>query len=383
MRLLLVNYEYPPVGGGAATACRHLARRLVVEGHEVTVLAGSFRDLRGGSVEDGVDVERCPTLRRRVDGSGIFEMFAFLVSASLALPRLLARRPFDAAIVYFAVPCGPLGLLFRRLSGKPYVVSLRGGDVPGFVPGLGWLHRWLAPVRRAVLRGAAAVVANSEGLADLALRADSVPVRVIPNGVDLEENRPATAAPRSGAYRFLFVGRLTSQKNGLFLLDVLRELRQISSRDFECSIVGDGPERRALEARARALGLDGSLRCHGWVERPRLTLLYRESDCLVHPSRFEGLSNVLLEAMAAGLPVIASDVPGNREAVEDGETGCLRPIDRPAGFVEAMHRLLEDPALGRTLGARGRERARERFAWEEVARAHVDLLSSGRLARAI
>src|SRR5687767_8761680 len=109
MRLLLVNYEYPPVGAGAATATQAIARKLVTLGHEVTVLTGSYRDLPRESNEAGITVRRILCLRRTADRSNVLEMFSFTLSSLLALPGVRARYRPEALIVFFSLPSGPVG----------------------------------------------------------------------------------------------------------------------------------------------------------------------------------------------------------------------------------------------------------------------------------
>ena len=130
MRVLLINYEYPPAGAGAANATFHMARSLVELGHGVTVLTARFRDLRGWAREAGVEVFRCLARRQRKDRSNIFEMLSFLGGAFLALRRVNAMRKPDAAIAFFSVPSGPVAMCARMLWHVPYVVSLPGEDVP-------------------------------------------------------------------------------------------------------------------------------------------------------------------------------------------------------------------------------------------------------------
>ncbi|MFH1295687.1 MAG: glycosyltransferase, partial [Bacteroidota bacterium] len=131
MNFLLINYEYPPIGAGAATATYHIAKEIVKAGNSVTVLTSQYRDKKGAEEENGINVIRCRSLRKNAEQSNIAEMLCFLLSASLSLPSVVKRHKIESAIVFFSFPCGPLGLLCRTFFQIPYVVSLRGGDVPG------------------------------------------------------------------------------------------------------------------------------------------------------------------------------------------------------------------------------------------------------------
>jgi glycosyltransferase involved in cell wall biosynthesis len=185
MKILLINYEYPPLGGGAGNATRHLAGELSELGHQVTVLTSGFAGLSRQECVEGFRITRIPTLRRHLDRCSVLEMAVFLFASVFAAVRhAWADRP-DVTCAFFGLPCGPAALAVNKLFGVPYVVSLRGGDVPGFQPyDLAVYHALARPVITAIWRHASSVVANSRGLKRLAeVSAGGVPIELIPNGV--------------------------------------------------------------------------------------------------------------------------------------------------------------------------------------------------------
>jgi glycosyltransferase involved in cell wall biosynthesis len=189
---------------------------------------------------------------------------------------------------------------------------------------------------------------------------------VIRNAVDV------SLAPRSrhdrAVPRLIAVGRLKAPKD---FLTLIRAFAALPEGSFEALIVGDGPDRAAVEAEMRRLGLDGRVRMIG--ERSDVPALLAGSDVFVLSSRSEGLPVSVLEAMAAELPVVASDVGGLRELVVDGETGILVPPGDGPELAAALGRLIEDRDLRFTLGAAGRARAEELFDLAAFRRAHVEL----------
>jgi glycosyltransferase involved in cell wall biosynthesis len=189
---------------------------------------------------------------------------------------------------------------------------------------------------------------------------------VIRNAVDV------AAAARSqhdrDTPRLIAVGRLKAPKDFLTLMRAFAELPEGS---FEALIVGDGPDRAAVEAEIHSLRLDGRVRLAG--ERDDVPALLAASDVFVLSSRSEGLPVSVLEAMAAELPVVASDVGGLRELVVDGETGILVPPGDAEALAAALGRLVEDRDLRRRLGAAGRARAETLFDLGAFRRAHVEL----------
>jgi glycosyltransferase involved in cell wall biosynthesis len=374
MRILLVSYEYPPVGAGAATAGGAIAKALTELGHRIIVLTGRFKGLPPRYEDQGIIIHRIPSLRRRMDRSHVLEMASFLAAGLMFVPKIVRTHGIEGSIVFFSMPCGPIGLLGRWVCRTPYIISLRGGDVPGAEPSLNFLHRFLRPIRRTILKNSIAIVANSNGLRKMAETADPFPVQVIPNGVDTEFFTPSPSQParNNGVLRILFVGRFRQQKNLPFLF---RQLAHLPPATFELHLVGDGPEKQRLEGLARKLGIASAVTWHGWISPGALPLIYQSADCLVNPSLYEGMSNVVLEAMACGVPVIASRVPGNDELVLDGDTGFLFDLREPAALVSALAEL-RDAGLRRRMGTSARNRAAKFCSWNNVARQYVELFST-------
>jgi glycosyltransferase involved in cell wall biosynthesis len=376
MKFLLINYEYPPIGAGAATATQAIARNLVKLGHEVTVLTARFAGLPSVRVEDGVTVRRIKSLRRHPDRCSIVEMTSFVLSALVSLVFVIPKIRPTATIAFFSIPCGPIALLARALFRIPYVVSLRGGDVPGLVPEIERTHRFVQSVRRASLERAVAVIANSDGLRDLAVAADPVPVGVIPNGVDTDFFAPPPqSAPLSvpDPFRVLFVGRFHAQKNLPLLLTQFAQVRDETATHVELHLVGDGPLLAELQEQATKLKLNGEIKWHGWLGRSELRDVLQSCDCFVNPSFYEGMPNAVLEAMACGKPVVASRVAGNDAVVQHEATGFLFPLDDPSALAASLARLVNNPAQAAEMGRKGRQLVENEFCWNRVAQAYVEL----------
>jgi glycosyltransferase involved in cell wall biosynthesis len=372
MRLLLINYEYPPIGGGAGNATMFIGRALVALGHEVTVLTAAWGPHQGESNDDGILLCRVKSWRPRPDCAGLLEMGTFALVARWHARELVQRRRIEGVIVFFTFPCGPVAQRIHRRFGVPYVVSLRGADVPGLEPRVAFIHRWLKPWRRSILKSAKAIVANDRGLAERALAADHLPVETIWNGVDTHAFSPG--GPRSeGPFRWMFAGRFQAQKNLPFLLESLARVRR-SSPPFVVSMVGDGPLFSALQAQAAGLGLDDIIEWHRWVGKPAMRELYRRSDGFLNPSHYEGMPNTVLEAMACGLPIVASAIPGNDTLVEPGKTGWLFPLSDPAALDRCLREAMGDPEEARARGAAGRARAEREFSWTKAATGYLDML---------
>lgn len=279
--------------------------------------------------------------------------------------RLRALRP-DVLHTHNSIP-HLVGAPAARLCGVPAVVHTRHGRhlFRGWKTGL---------VNRLACRWTQRMVAVSEDAARIARKHDRVPeskLLVVWNGIDLRDypkrDRQASSAPRPAMH----VARLNDDIKDQSTL--LRAARLVADKrpDFRLDIVGDGPDRGALEALSNELKLAAHVRFLGY--RLDVNDMLAEGGMFVLSSLTEGLSISLLEAMAAGLPVVATDVGGNPEVVANGVTGLLVPARTPEALAAAMLKLLQDPARAEQMGAAGRRRVEEHFDLQKVARKYEQI----------
>ena len=375
--ILLLNYEFPPLGGGAANATQFMARSLAERGHRPVVVTSGLREEHSRTEEDGVVVHRLRTGRSSPDRSSMADMCRYVLAAGRHAPRIAREARCTAAIAFFTIPSGLVARWLNLRLGLPYLISLRGSDVPGHDVTLDRMHRLTRPLRRSVLAHALGIVANSEGLAATARAADPFPVHIVPNGVDRQlfhPPLPTEPRPETARFRLLFVGRVHREKNLAVVLQQMAALPALIRATIDLQVAGDGAQRPELEALAGRLGLTSQVQWLGWQQKSALPAIYRQADAVVNPSLYEGMPNVALEAMATGLPVVASDVPGNRSVVLPGKTGVLFPLDQPDLLGAALCRLATDRAWAKSLGRAGRERTETEFSWSKVAESYLELL---------
>lgn len=378
MRLLTINYEFPPLGGGGGRANAQIARHMVALGHDVVVMTSAFKGLPRREKRDGYLILRIPTLRRHLEKCRIFEMVVFMFSAIFYSIQWVRKHRPDMTIAFFTLPSAPAAFILKKLFRIPYIVSLHGGDVPGFMKEqLRIYHALTIGFIRTLWKEAKAVVTISSGLKELALKTDrKMKIDVIPNGVDapffqMPEQEGVVSSNRP--FRILTVGRLSPQKRVDILLDAFAEVkRQISSRPVQLWIVGDGPLRTKLEEQTKALGITPDVSFFGWQDQENLKNFYSKVDLFALSSAYEGMPLVILEAMAAGLPIVATQVPGVDELVHPGENGTLVPILDPASMAKAILSLMRDePTLKRM--AQVSRSLSYRYHWKEIASRYLEL----------
>lgn len=284
----------------------------------------------------------------------------------LRLARLLREGRFDVVHCFSFTAELWIRLALLLSPGAVLVASMR--DMGHALTPLQWR------IKRGVCRSARAVISNSTQAAERIrdVMRDGPPVHVIANGIDMPMPLDATRRQAlraemgaiDGRTLALFVGRLAQQKNVDLLLDALATLPR--DERPRVALAGHGPLRETLEVRALSLGLVDDVRFLG--ERRDARELMQAADMLVLPSRDEGQSNVVLEAMAAGLAVLATRVGGNAELIEDGVSGVLFDCSDAAALRSALRRAAGDLPWCRRLGAAARSRVADRYSLDTLAR---------------
>ncbi|MCX7868452.1 MAG: glycosyltransferase family 4 protein [Terrimicrobiaceae bacterium] len=367
MKVLTLNYEYPPVGGGGGRLCAAVCEGLAARGHEVMVVTAGLRNLSGSGWVRGVRVIRPQTFRRAPDTCTVPEMAQYLALAAPAALRAAQTWRPDIIHAHFVVPTGALAWAVNRLAGCPYVLTAHLGDVPGGAPEqTRGLFRWALAPARTIWRGAAATTAVSRHVATLAASAFGTAPRVILNGIPPVDAPTLRPAPEPV---ILWAGRMSVQKNPVLAVRALALLREIPWR---ACFLGDGPLAEETRTAARAAGLAGRVEFAGWQDENRVREAMLSAQILLMSSRSEGLPMVAVEALWHGLAVVATRVPGTEEVVEDGINGQMaEPL--PEALAQALRPLLEDPSLLMRRRAASLEIA-QRFDFRKTLDAYEEIL---------
>ena len=366
MRILVVNWQdrENPQAGGAEIHLHEIFGRLAGMGHEVSLLCGGWPGCPPRATLDGIEVWRVGTRA------------TFRAVARRGYHRHFARRSLDVIVE----DINKLPLHTPRWGTVPVVGlvphlfgSTAFQELPAPVASVVWLAERTIPwVYRSV-----PFEAISESTAD-DLSGRGIPralIRVIYCGIDSAWYTPDPAA-RAPAPLFVYLGRLKKYKR----VDlILRAFARAGIPGATLEIAGAGDHRGALERLAHSLDLGDRAKFLGRISEPAKLTLLRRAWALVFTSPKEGWGITNLEAAACGTPVVASDSPGIRESVRNGETGYLVPHGDVAALAEAMRRLAAEPALVEALGRQGRAFAAS-FTWERAAAetaAHLSQVITG------
>lgn len=342
MRILVVIYEFPPVGGGGGFVARDICRELVKLGHETHVLSAHVKGLPRQETLDGIRIIRLPSARKSPYEAGLVPMSGYVLAGLWASFRYVRDWQPDVIHVHFAVPSGPVAWALSRRTGIPYVLTAHLGDVPGGVPDK--TDRWfrlIFPFTPPIWRDAARVVAISEHTRDLAVRYYPVEVQVIPNGVYLDQFTPGKVQ-HGNPPLIAFAGRFVPQKNPLLLVNTLAQLQDL---DWRCIMMGDGPLHEKVRSEIERLNLENRISLPGWITPEEVIQRLSSADILFMPSRSEGLPLVGIKSLALGLAIVGSNVGGLSDLVEDGQNGYLVSGEDPKSFSTPMREVLTNKQL--------------------------------------
>lgn len=348
MRILIVNYEYPPLGGGGGIATHDLATELARR-HIVHVLTTWVPGLARRETRRGVVIHRVPVWGRTDLPTATLRSMTTFVPAAVAsgLRVLRAVRP-DVVSAHFAVPSGIPAAVLARAARRPFVLTLIGGDV--YDPSKGTSPHRHAALRRvvaSVIRRATALVAISRDTRERAVQYYRAPrsMEIIPLGLVPPSYRSATRAELGwtpDAVHVVSIGRLIPRKG---YHDLLRGFARTTHGRSELHVIGDGPMKEELARESERLGIARRVHIHGWVSDERKFQYLENADAYVSASHHEGFGICFLEAMYVGLPIIATDTGGQTDFLVAGRNAILIPPQREEQIAHAMDWIARDDAL--------------------------------------
>ncbi len=356
--------------GGASIHVRDLARAMLARGHQATVLLGGHGPVAEQLASAGVPYVSLRCLERRIHPLGDLRAGAEIVTALRALgPDLVSTHTAKA---------GWIGRAAARRLGIPALYTPHGWSIGSRMsPRLGAIF---SLAERVAAKWCAAIICVCEDEKRLALSKEVAPAEkllVVHNGVgDIASE--LRARPALAPVRICSIARFASPKDHRTLLAALAALR---SQPWELDLVGDGPLEAEMRGLASQLGLAGRVRFLGYVADPAPVLA--GAQLFVLSSRSEAFPRSVLEALRAGLPVVASAVGGVGEAVTDGVNGLLVPAGNPAPLASALQRLLGDAPLRESMGIAARAAYERRFRLEYMVESTAAIYATllGRTAK--
>ncbi len=351
---------------GTQRVLGQLVRGLAERGHSQTVVCLLEAGAERGAEELQRSGARVVVVRNAALKSGVF---------AAQLMRLMRREKFDVAVTLLFVADVVGRTLARMMRVQRIVSSIRARNVD-YAP-------WKMGMARETMRWADAVILNSGRVREFAIKNEGVRadrVVVIPNGIRVEPyQRPMARCALDAEFGvgptnqvIGGVGRLARQKGFDLLIEAVGRLKRT---DVEVLILGQGQEEATLREQAKRLGL--AERVHFGGYRRDVPQLLGALDIYAHPARFEGMSNAILEAMAAGCPIVTTAVDGSLELLEDGDSGWLVPTEDVGQLANALEQALENRDEARRRGQRAKGRAEHCFSEANMVKRWEQVLANG------
>ncbi len=357
MKILMIINSFRPLVGGTEVQAERLSRELVCMGHSVKILTRNNGNAKAREVSGGVDIRRLKFIN--LPQLPFIAPLSFLIN----VVRFVLSRRKDIDIIHtHQLSTAIAGGICSMLFGMPLITKIGGGktNYGSAIKGVARkpLGRFrVAFLKRYVRRFVALNPLIYKDLVDEGIESSNI--LNIPNGVDTEKFAPSSKKEKEelkkeyglDGFSLLYAGRLIPVKGIDILLDAWKEVKG----ELDATLVVAGEGKEDIDG-VKFLG-----KCD-YVDK-----LMKAVDCFVIPSRFEGMSNALLEAMASGLAIIASDVEGNKNIIEHGKTGILVPVENGEKLASAIRKLASDPILGKELGKSARETCLEKYSLKAVA----------------
>lgn len=369
MKILVLNIEYPPVGGGVAKICAEISERYVRQGHDVTVVSMGMVQRIEKEKRNGLDIIWIPAGRKMSYLSTPLEHLRFIRNAKRFLKIHLKANSYDFCHCHFMIPTGLIARWVKKHYGVPYIVTIHGSDVPHYNPDrFKLLHTFTKPLISRVSNDAEAIASSSQYLLNLLSQEVSSTKKTaqvhIRNGYSL----PHKVLNLEKKNIILSTGRLLRRKGFHTLIKAVSDI----ALDYEVHICGDGPMMDELKSMAQ--GSKTPIVFHGWIDNASDTYMQLLTEARIYAlvSSHENASISILEAMYNQCAVITSDGTGCKEMVE-GSGICLPPDDHNLLKNEII-RLTNDADLCAAYGKSAKEEVLKNYNWDTIADEYLEVM---------
>ncbi|MFZ5392068.1 MAG: glycosyltransferase family 4 protein [Patescibacteria group bacterium] len=325
-QILLLNYEFPPLGGGGSPVSYEITDELSKTGQfDIDVVTMGYKNLpKYEEINPSFRIHRVPCLRSKKEICQPWEQATYLISGFFKSWQLINKKRYDLCYTHFIIPTGFLALIIKFLFKLEYVITSHGSDVLGYNPRFKKLYPFLKYPWKKILDNAKTITSPTNFLKTEIQKVhpdlDQNKIIVIPNGITAGK-----FVPLPKEKYILLVGRLTINKG---FQDFIEAIKDLDLKDWQVKIVGEGPYRSILEKMVKDYRLENKVNFLGWIDNkdPLLHELYGKAAIFVLPSWFENMNVTLMEALQAGCDVLASDVGGNPEVTDQNN---LFPAKNP------------------------------------------------------
>lgn len=370
LKILMVNYEFPPIGGGGGKAHLNLLKEYAkLSNLQVDVLTSAPQPKNiTEHFSNNITIHKIGIHKKDLYYWRKAEVLEWLFKAKGYLDRLIYTNDYNFAHAFFGFPTG--WLTYRCRKKLPYLISLRGSDVPGDNPRLGLEYKLLGPLFRKIWKHADKLAANSSGLAQRAkIFASELNYEIIPNGVDTNHFTPIQNKPPMTPFKLVAVGRFNQVKRLDLAIQGIHQAQK-QGLNAELTLVGNGNLLDELKNLTQRLNIAGHVHFTGWLDPTDMPACYQSHHAFILTSINEGMNNAMLEAMACGLPIITTSCEGTEELVTDN--GKILDTPDPKLVAQAICDIANNVQIYEQMSDASRKTA-ECFSWTVSAQQYIKL----------
>lgn len=369
LKIITLNYEFPPLGGGASPVSFEIAKGLSQLGHEVEVVTMGFGDLPKIEIINNIKVHRVKCWRSKKEICHPWEQITYLFASYFYVRKMLQKKQYDLCHCHFLIPTGLLARKLKKKFGLDYFVSSHGSDIPGFNQDrFKLLHKFTRPWLLKVFREAKFQTTPSFFLKDLmedkVLKEKSNKIIVIPNG-----SRSLKINNISKENIIVSVGRLLKRKGFQYLIQAFNEL---DLNNWKLYVIGNGPYRKNLESMANN---NPNIVFTGWLDntKDRLKILYNKAKIFSLLSRSESQGIVFLEAMSTGCAILSANSTACQETVSKNTGFLVNPLDI-SQVKEKLKVLISDKNLLREFSENAEKEYETRYTWPLIINKYIETI---------
>ncbi len=367
-KILVLNYEFPPLGGGAGNATHYLLKEFAkYPDLKIDLVTSSVNKFKIEQFSDNICIHYLDINKKgNFHYQSIKDLLVYSIKAYFYCKKLKQEEKIDLVHAFFGIPCGYIAMKLKI----PYIVSLRGSDVPFYNKRFYWLDKlFFKRLSKEIWKRSKAIIANSQGLKDLALKiTPHQEISVIYNGVDTAQFFPVTKD--NGEFVIISTSRLIKRKGIKYLIEAFVDFER-KYKNSRLLIVGDGDLKEEFVNKIKVAGLDKKVEFFGSVEHKNLPKIYQRADVFVLPSLNEGMSNSVLEAMASGLAIITTDVGGSKELINE-ENGIIVDKNSEEEIYNALEKFYNSRGLLEKMKIVSRQKA-EKMSWNFVVKKYSQI----------
>ena len=369
MRILMLNYEFPPLGGGASPVSYEIAKGYIELGHGVDVITMGFKELPEFEVKDGINIYRVKCIRSKKEICYPHEMFSFLFPAFLKAYSLHKKNNYDINHTHFIIPTGIISYFLKKFSGLNYIVTTHGSDVLGYNKRFNKFYPVLKPLWKTIVKNANYVITPSKFLQNKIKKiTKNCNLKVIPHSIDLNKIKPMEKEKY-----ILLCSRLFINKG---VQDFLKAIKDVNLEEWTVKIAGEGPYKKELIKLRDKYNLKEKVDFLDWIDNKskEYVELFGHASIFVCPSWFESMGITLMEAAAAGDAIITTNTTGCSEVIDD--TALLVRPKNSGDICQALLELIKNEKLRKELGSKARKRAKDIFNWKNIMKRYEEVLKN-------